>query len=486
MWMGMAKCSRDTVGSLVLDNATGGGRLRLRPLFSPTAIRRWVVEALVCGVSQHRREGGGGRVGGLGSRAPTGDGGKKPVLSELLRAEMSDSGSEEEEETSRKVEVFEELEAVVRRLQSDRGDLRREAAMEVRRLAKVDPSARETLAMLGAIPPLVGMLDSGGDVGLQVESLYALLNLGIGNAMNKSAIAAAGVIPKMVKLVGAGSNAPVSEAVAANFLGLSALDANKPAIGASGAIPFLAETFRDPSRAAQARQDALRALLNLSLAPANAPRLVDAGLVPDLLASVGDMEVTERALSVLSNVVATAEGRRAVSRAREAFQILVDVLNWADSPGCQEKATYVLMVMAHKAYSDRAAMVEAGIVSSLLELTLLGTALAQKRASRILECLRVDKGKQVAKGGGSGGAGAPAVSAPLYWVGPEGRGAELDDDEDDAGMSEERKAVKRLVQQSLQHNMRRIARRANLPQDFAPSDHFMALAGTSTSKSLPF
>uniref|UniRef100_A0A1D1XJ32 U-box domain-containing protein 12 n=1 Tax=Anthurium amnicola TaxID=1678845 RepID=A0A1D1XJ32_9ARAE len=481
----MATCDRDAVG------------FRLWPLFSAAAFRRKLVDALMCGVSHHRRK---------EMRAPPAPPPVEPSrrragserLSELLKAEVSESGSEEAEaEGRKKVEALEELMGVVKRLQQPSGDAasgegvrRREAAEGVRRLAKEDPEARETLAMLGAIPPLVGMLDSD-DVGLQAAALYALLNLGVGNDMNKAAIVAAGAVHKMVNLMAAGSPLPpVSEAIVANFLGLSALDANKPIIGSSGGIPFLVQAFRDTAAEAasrvQARQDALRALLNLSIAPANVSHLVDAGLVPDLLASVGDMEVTERALSVLSNVVATAEGRRAVSRAREAFQILVDVLNWADSPGCQEKATYVLMVMAHKAYSDRAAMVEAGIVSSLLELTLLGTALAQKRASRILECLRVDKGKQVAKGGGSGGAGAPAVSAPLYWVGPEGRGAELDDDEDDAGMSEERKAVKRLVQQSLQHNMRRIARRANLPQDFAPSDHFMALAGTSTSKSLPF
>ncbi|CAA6670970.1 unnamed protein product [Spirodela intermedia] len=403
-----------------------------------------------------------------------------------------ESGSELEAETRRKMEALEVLQGVVKRLQprddvENEQDLRKmEAAKDVRRLAKEDTEARETLAMLGAIPPLVGMLDSA-DVNIQEASLYALLNLGVGNDKNKAAIAEAGAVHNMVKLIQTTSlPLSLSEAIVANFLGLSALDANKPVIGSSGAIRFLVETFRNPAAShALAKQDALRALLNLSIAAENVPHIVDAGLVPDIVAAVGDMEVSDRLLSVLSNVVSTVEGRRAVRLSQEAIPILVDVLRWSDSPGCQEKAAYVLMVMAHKAYNDRATMIEAGIVSSLLELTLFGSSLAQKRASRILDCLRVNKGKQVMEGSEAGGAGfsGPAVSAPLCGSRQEEGGLEWDDE---AGISEERKAVKSLVQQSLQNNMRRIVRRANLPQDFAPSDHFKTLTATSTSKSLPF
>lgn len=92
-------------------------------------------------------------------------------------------------ETRRKVEALEKLKRVVRDLrdaeegegEADREEeKRRESARRVRLLAKEDPGARTTLAMLGAIPPLVGMLDSS-DLDSQIASLYALLNLGIGN-----------------------------------------------------------------------------------------------------------------------------------------------------------------------------------------------------------------------------------------------------------------------------------------------------------------
>lgn len=199
---------------------------------------------------------------------------------------------------------------------------------------------------------------------------------------------------KLIKSESA-SNSSVAEAIIANFLGLSALDSNKPVIGSSGAIPFLVKSLQntDSKISNQARQDALRALFNLSIASSNISIILETDLIPFLLNMLGDMEVSERILSILSNVVTTPEGRRAISTVPDAFPILVDVLNWTDSPGCQEKGSYVLMVMAHKLYGERQTMVEAGLVSASLELTLLGSALAQKRASRILECLRYDKGK---------------------------------------------------------------------------------------------
>lgn len=84
--------------------------------------------------------------------------------------------------TRRKVEALERLKRVVRDLQVEEKGKRTEAATEARLLAKEDSEARGTLAMLGAIPPLVGMLDDFiGDDDSQIAALYALLNLGIGN-----------------------------------------------------------------------------------------------------------------------------------------------------------------------------------------------------------------------------------------------------------------------------------------------------------------
>ncbi|PON74576.1 Beta-catenin [Parasponia andersonii] len=513
----MARCHRNDIGSLILDRPTAapggsGGHFRLWSAFSGASFRRKIFDAVSCGGSSRYRhhddddapitDSEGSSVAESSKekavvveKAKTktkttttkGNGGKSEKLLDLLNlAEWSESEADAVA-TKRKVESLEKLKRVVRDLQFER---KLEAAREVRLLAKEDLEARGTLAMLGAIPPLVIMLDIDDD-GTQIAALYALLNLGIGNDVNKGAIVKAGAVHKMLKLIECPNslNPSVSEAIVANFLGLSALDTNKPIIGSSGAIPFLVKTLEnlDKTSSSQAKQDALRALYNLSIFPSNIFFVMETDLIPFMLSALGDMEVSERMLSILGNVVSTPEGRKAIGVVPDAFPILVDVLNWNDSPGCQEKASYILMVMAHKTYGDRQAMIEAGIVSALLELTLLGSTLAQKRASRILECLRMDKGKQVSESFG-GNLGGAAVSAPIYGsssssANPNLGSAECLEEED--MMSEEKKAVKQLVQQSLQKTMRMIVKRANLPQDLVPF-HFKSLTASSTSKSLPF
>lgn len=80
-------------------------------------------------------------------------------------------------------EMLEILKRVVRDLQVEEmdGEKKVMAASEVRLLAKDDTEARVTLAMLGAIPPLVSMIDDSQNEDAQIASLYALLNLGIRN-----------------------------------------------------------------------------------------------------------------------------------------------------------------------------------------------------------------------------------------------------------------------------------------------------------------
>ncbi|KAF8110877.1 hypothetical protein N665_0078s0070 [Sinapis alba] len=508
----MAKCHRNNIGSLIHDpppTTSSGYHFRLWSTFSRSSFRRKILNAVSCGGSSRyrhelREEGNkeersyvtvtekstvkqretkantiAAALNGVSFEETTKKSEKLCDLLNLAEVEADVEIKMKEEALDVLKRVVRELQAVAARGVDEGGDCRKkvEAASEVRLLAKEDPEARVTLAMLGAIPPLVSMIDES-----QIASLYALLNLGIGNDANKAAIVKAGAVHKMLKLIES-PNTPdqsIAEAVVANFLGLSALDSNKPIIGSSGAIIFLVKTLQnlDETSSSQAREDALRALYNLSIYQPNVSFILDTDLITFLLNTLGDMEVSERILAILSNIVAVPEGRKSISSVCDAFPVLVDVLNWTDSPGCQEKATYILMLMAHKGYGDRQAMIEAGIESSLLELTLLGSALSQKRASRILECLRVDKGKQVLDSTGSCG----ALSAPIYGT----RGNGLDHEESDLMMSEERKAVKQLVQQSLHSNMKRIAKRANLPQEFVPSEHFKSLSISSTSKSLPF
>jgi hypothetical protein len=101
---------------------------------------------------------------------------------DLLRAEEPFECDDTDEEAT-KVEALEELNSMVTMLQEGGAEAcmsRVVVAADVRRKAKDDVASTEMLPMLGAIPPLLVMLnDSGKEVTAAV--LYALLNLGIGN-----------------------------------------------------------------------------------------------------------------------------------------------------------------------------------------------------------------------------------------------------------------------------------------------------------------
>ena len=164
----MVKCHRNDVGSLLLDRS--GGNSRPWGAFSGASFRRIIIDAVRCGGS-FRRDDDNVPLPESPSRSETKKkkNGGSEKLSELLRLSESSDGGE--------VAAVEEMKAVVRRLQCD--DVLG-GAVDVRRLAKENAEARTSLALLGAIPTLVALLDSE-DVETWIASLYALLNLGIGN-----------------------------------------------------------------------------------------------------------------------------------------------------------------------------------------------------------------------------------------------------------------------------------------------------------------
>lgn len=148
-----------------------------------SAIRRRLIDAVACGASQHRgRRKACGGVDAAEPRPLRPRTGGSERLDQLLKAEAANCVAEDA--ACRKIASLEELQRVVAQMQLDGGNAGgdRRMAAEVRRLAKDNPEARERLALLGAITPLVGMLDSE-ETDHQITALYALLNLGIGNEL---------------------------------------------------------------------------------------------------------------------------------------------------------------------------------------------------------------------------------------------------------------------------------------------------------------
>lgn len=227
----MAKCHRNNIGSLILDRApstsssstTSGNHFRLWSTFSRSKFRRKIFDAVSCGgSSRYRHElreeeddkesyvtvtvtakstvaSKDAKANTIGAALNAVAFEEKAKKSEKLCDLLNLAEVEADVETKKKEEALEVLKRVVRELQSaaavvargdeegddnnNGGDCQRKlaAASEVRLLAKEDSEARVTLAMLGAIPPLVSMIDDSRIVEAQIASLYALLNLGIGN-----------------------------------------------------------------------------------------------------------------------------------------------------------------------------------------------------------------------------------------------------------------------------------------------------------------
>ena len=140
---------------------------------------------------------GSTRSGRSGTKYPTNtppSGSDK--LSDLLKLSEKENEPDEEEAEAvkRKVEALEELKTVVKNLQNSSSsgssqqleenenhgflapDVRvLEAAKKVRRLAKGDSQSRTTLALPGAIPPLVALLDTPRNSTCSIYSCLFLL-----------------------------------------------------------------------------------------------------------------------------------------------------------------------------------------------------------------------------------------------------------------------------------------------------------------------
>lgn len=174
----MSHRPRNDVASLVLNHHHHHQHNHHFRLFA-ASLRRKLISTIICG-------------GGFSPKPDPKPAGNTPIRPEKLAdlLNLSDSSSslrgdkdedEDDEETEeavkRKEERLAELTAAVRKLQSDDEDERENGAKIIRKIAKEDVDARSTIAMLGAIPPLIAMVR----VHDGVEALYALLNLGIGN-----------------------------------------------------------------------------------------------------------------------------------------------------------------------------------------------------------------------------------------------------------------------------------------------------------------
>ncbi|CAN1853827.1 U-box domain-containing protein 7 [Linum perenne] len=339
------------------------------------------------------------------------------------------------------------------------------AAVDIGRFAKEDVKTRKLIAELGVIPVLVTMVGSEVD-SRRRAAVTALIELADGTYTNKALILEAGILSKLPKRIDG------VEKISELIQSLSTLANTQFQFSTSEVLPFLVSTLESATSSTSAKKSCLSALLNLSSALANAAVLVANGIVSTLVNLISTKALSETALAILGNLVVTANGKRAMEDDSSSSLVpgaLIEVLTWQDEPRCQELSAYVLMILAYQSSAQREKMAQCGIVAVLLEVGLLGSPLAQKRALKLLQWFRDERETKMGRPHSGPQTGRLGIGSPI----------------NPREAHEGRKMIKDLVRQSLNKNLEIITRRA-FANDGGEGIKVKSLVVSTSSKSLPY
>lgn len=338
------------------------------------------------------------------------------------------------------------------------------AAREMKKLAEEDVKRRRIMAELGVIPPLVSMVGSEV-VARRRLAVRALIELANGSFTNKALMVEAGVLSRLPENLRQLEEADKSE-FAELLLSISGLANSQFSLNSARIIPTVISIL-ESSSSFETKESCLSTLYNLSSLLDNASSLIAAGAVSSLIKLSSIKETSEKSLATLGNLVVTSSGRKAVEQDPMVPEGLIEIMTWEEKPKCQESSAYILMILAHQSSLQRQKMSKAGIVQVLLEVALLGSPLAQKRAMKLLQWFKDER--QTRMGPHSGPqVGRMAIGLPV---------SEKDADEG-------KMMMRKIVKQSLHKNMDTIIRRANGAA--GDSSKLKALVISSSSKSLPY
>ncbi|KAI3705019.1 hypothetical protein L1987_75249 [Smallanthus sonchifolius] len=278
-------------------------------------------------------------------------------------------------------------EFLVGKLAMGSNDIQRQAAYELRLLAKTGMDNRRIISEAGAIPFLVTLLSSN-DPRIQENAVTALLNLSIFDN-NKVLIVAAGALDSIVDVLGSGKTMEARENAAAAIFSLSIIDDHKVIIGSHPkAVPSLVGLLRDGTTAG--KRDAATALFNLAVYSVNKVNVVVSGAVPILIDLLMDDKagITDDALAVLSLVLGCSEGLQEIRKSKVLVSVLIDLLRFGSPKGKENSLTLLLGLC--KDGGDEVArklLMNPRGIPSLQSLAVDGSMKAQRKADALLRLL---------------------------------------------------------------------------------------------------
>ncbi|XP_058201968.1 U-box domain-containing protein 7 [Rhododendron vialii] len=357
------------------------------------------------------------------------------------------------------------LQRAVKRLHFGGWEEKEAAAEEIRRLARMDSKMKKEMAELRVVPPLVDMvgLEAGGR--RRTVAVQALIELANGSYTNKVLIVEAGILSKLPQNISILDESTTHE-LAQLFLSISSLANSNFPLSSPQILPFLVGILESNS-SIETKEFCLCTLYNLSTMLENAGNLATNEVVYILLRLSSVEQTSDKALATLGNVVVTLQGKKAMESNSMVPESFIEILAWEEKPKSQELSAYILMILAHQSSTQRQKMANSGIVPVLLEVALLSSPLAQKRALKLLQWFKDER--QMKMGPHSG---------------PQTRRIAIGSPVTQREANEGKKMMKKLVKQSLYKNMETITQRANTAENSCSK--LKALVISSSSKSLPY
>ncbi|XP_043703274.1 U-box domain-containing protein 40-like [Telopea speciosissima] len=255
-----------------------------------------------------------------------------------------------------------------------------ESVISLRKITRTNVDMRVPLCTLRLLSALKSLLTSRYSV-IQINAVASLVNLSL-EKINKVKIVRAGIVPPLIDVLKGGFTEAQEHAAGALF-SLALDNENKMAIGVLGALPPLLHMLRSESE--RARHDSALALYHLSLVQSNRSKLVKLGSVPTLLAMARGRDLASKALLILCNLAACAEGRTALLDAN-AVQCFVEMLrrNELNSETIRENCVEALYALSQGSLRFKGLAEEAGAAEVLREVEERGSERAREKAKRIL------------------------------------------------------------------------------------------------------
>ncbi|XP_061985190.1 U-box domain-containing protein 1-like [Populus nigra] len=304
------------------------------------------------------------------------------------KSKLSEKGIEHISSTKAAMDAVKmTAEFLVGKLAMGSPEIQRQAAYELRLLAKTGMDNRRIIAEAGAIPFLVTLLSST-DPRIQENAVTALLNLSIFDN-NKILIMAAGSIDSIINVLESGKTMEARENAAATIFSLSIISDCKVTIGTRPrAFSALVGLLREGT--ATGKKDAASALFNLSLYNANKASVVVAGAVPLLIELLMDDKagITDDALALLALLSGCSEGLEEIRQSRILMPMVIDLLRFGSTKGKENSITLLLGLCKDGGEEvARRLLINPRSIPSLQSLSTDGSLKARRKADALLRLL---------------------------------------------------------------------------------------------------